>query len=308
MLESREKDLNEREENLKRRVELFEEKYPQMGRDSDVLHLNVGGSTNFAVLRRTLTHFENSMLATRFSGRWDDSLEKDKDGNFFVDQDPEVFVLLLNFLRQCDQNKRHNIKIQPPHPTFAFCSMLEYYDLMCSVYPQEWRTVWFGMDADPAIITKQRSDNNSVTIYTGEVFGGFKLELQKGCPTKPIDATSFTVAFDRGSVGQVGWMDNYVCRGGVGHWRKAFALDIDEQAFFLDGCPMAVTGKQFLEVSSAENPVIVHCAYDLLTKTYSIRIHGTEPEIVATHRETKAMIPCISFKGQVTISNLTYAY
>ena len=27
-----------------------------------------------------------SMLASRFSGRWDDGLEKDKHGNFFIDK------------------------------------------------------------------------------------------------------------------------------------------------------------------------------------------------------------------------------
>jgi hypothetical protein len=80
--QSREKELQEREESLNKRQKLFDERFPQAGKDSDVLHLNVGGSTNIAVLRRTLTHFENSMLASRFSGRWDDSIEKDKDGNF----------------------------------------------------------------------------------------------------------------------------------------------------------------------------------------------------------------------------------
>jgi hypothetical protein len=38
------------------------------------------------VLCRTLTSVEGSMLAAKFSGRWDDSLEKDADGNFFIDQ------------------------------------------------------------------------------------------------------------------------------------------------------------------------------------------------------------------------------
>ena len=52
---------------------------------SEVLHLNVGGDLT-AVLRRTLTSVEGSMLASRFSGRWDDSLERDRDGNFFIDQ------------------------------------------------------------------------------------------------------------------------------------------------------------------------------------------------------------------------------
>ena len=52
---------------------------------SEVLHLNVGGDLT-AVLRRTLTSVEGSMLASRFSGRWDNSLERDRDGNFFIDQ------------------------------------------------------------------------------------------------------------------------------------------------------------------------------------------------------------------------------
>ena len=79
LFESREKSLQDREESLARRQKLFDEQHPQAGNGSDVIHLNVGGSTNIAVLRRTLTHFENSMLASRFSGRWDDSM----DGNFF---------------------------------------------------------------------------------------------------------------------------------------------------------------------------------------------------------------------------------
>ena len=54
----------------------------------DVLHLNIGGNLT-AVLRRTLTSVEGSMLASRFSGRWDESLEKDRNGNFFIDQ-PET--------------------------------------------------------------------------------------------------------------------------------------------------------------------------------------------------------------------------
>mgnify|MGYP002783603065 CR=1 FL=1 len=123
LLTARETSLKEREASLDRRLKLFEEQYPQAGKDSDVLHLNVGGSTNIAVLRRTLTHFENSMLASRFSGRWDDSLEKDKDGNFFIDQDPAVFVPLLNYLRLCDQKKRNDTKIKPAIPTFDFCSI-----------------------------------------------------------------------------------------------------------------------------------------------------------------------------------------
>ena len=37
------------------------------------------------------------MLAAKFSGRWDDSFEKDRDGNIFVDQNPENFLRPTTF-------------------------------------------------------------------------------------------------------------------------------------------------------------------------------------------------------------------
>ena len=106
---------------------------------SDVIHLNVGGCTKVAVLRRTLTSFD-SMLATRFSGRWDDSIEKDRDGNFFIDQPPELFVPLLNYLRA----KMVETPRAPPvvSPLFhvaeeekGFFRIVEYYGLTSTVYP-----------------------------------------------------------------------------------------------------------------------------------------------------------------------------
>jgi len=68
------------------------------GDPTDVLRLNVGG-TVLQVFRRTLTIMEGSKLASKFSGRWDHSLERDDQGNIFIDQDIRIFVPLLNFLR-----------------------------------------------------------------------------------------------------------------------------------------------------------------------------------------------------------------
>ena len=48
---------------------------PNLETSSDVLTLNVGGVC-MSVLRHTLNTVEGSMLAARFSGRWDDSLDK----------------------------------------------------------------------------------------------------------------------------------------------------------------------------------------------------------------------------------------
>lgn len=146
---------------MAKRIKLFEETYPQAGKDSDVLHLNVGGSTNVAVLRRTLTHFENSMLAARFSGHWDDTLERDTNGVFLIEQDPKVFLSLLNYLRQCDQKMRNEMKIQPPPATSEFCNMFEYYGL---VYPQECFRV--SGTYKGIFMTRERTINDSITICT----------------------------------------------------------------------------------------------------------------------------------------------
>ena len=35
------------------------------------------------------------MLATKFSGRWDESLDKDADGAFFIDQPAKLMILNL---------------------------------------------------------------------------------------------------------------------------------------------------------------------------------------------------------------------
>ena len=153
---------------LEKRHQLLENEYPHVGKDSDVLHLNVCGSITISVLRRTLTHFEHSMLASRFSGRWDDSLAKDEDGRYFIDQDPNVFVPLVNYLRQQDHKTREDLVVPPPRPTADFCSMLEYYGLMSSVYPQEWHRVW-GTRKGVVMTKESTSYGCSITIWSQNI-------------------------------------------------------------------------------------------------------------------------------------------
>ena len=69
--------------------------------DDDVLSLNVGG-THLDVCRGTLTCMP-SLLATKYSGEWDDSLIRDASGRFFVDEEPELFVSVVNYLRDVNR-------------------------------------------------------------------------------------------------------------------------------------------------------------------------------------------------------------
>jgi len=114
---------------------------PSFQQPSDVLHLNVGGTLT-AVLRRTLTSIEGSMLASRFSGRWDDSLEKDRDGNFFIDQPIELFQPMIDYLRA----RASETALAPPvtSPEFDnvrrlkdFVRMVEYFGMTPGIYPTE---------------------------------------------------------------------------------------------------------------------------------------------------------------------------
>ena len=56
--------------------------------DDDMIHLNVGGQ-KFTTKRSTLCQVEGSLLASMFSGRWEDGLERDQDGAVFFDFSPQ---------------------------------------------------------------------------------------------------------------------------------------------------------------------------------------------------------------------------
>ncbi|CAF0933001.1 unnamed protein product [Rotaria sordida] len=65
---------------------------------SPIVNLNVGGET-MSTSRATLTVAEGSLLATMFSGKWEDKLMKDTNGRIFLDYDPVLFKFILNQLR-----------------------------------------------------------------------------------------------------------------------------------------------------------------------------------------------------------------
>jgi len=159
-MKRRQEDLERREVELEKSIKAFEREKRVFGAKSatenddeetdgvspkatDVLHLNVGG-TVIAVYRKTITQIEGSTLAAMFSGRWDSSIEKDKDGNFFIDQSPDIFLPLIDFLR----DKLCEMPSGPPAESpdaslfgssqnrfFAFQRMVDFYGLTPGVFP-----------------------------------------------------------------------------------------------------------------------------------------------------------------------------
>ncbi|CAB3980897.1 Chaperone dnaK2 [Paramuricea clavata] len=107
--------------------------------DSDIIHLNVGGH-KLTTKRSTLCQVEGSLLASMFSGRWEDSLERDQDGAVFFDFNPQCFVLILDYLRA---KKIATPENPAPLPKVAedqakyFNNLLEYLGLSDEIVPAE---------------------------------------------------------------------------------------------------------------------------------------------------------------------------
>ena len=98
-LDQREAKLKEREIALQKAIDELEleKKLMAGGTREEVVKVNVGGTT-IMVKRSTLCQCKSSLLAAHFSGRWDDNVDMVGDA-FFIDQDPKLFLGLVNFLR-----------------------------------------------------------------------------------------------------------------------------------------------------------------------------------------------------------------
>ena len=107
--------------------------------DNDIIELNVGGH-KLTTKRSTLCQVEGSLLASMFSGRWEDSLERDKDGAIFFDFNPQYFLVILEYLRA---KKIATPENPAPLPKVAedqaksFNNLLEYLGLSDEIVPAE---------------------------------------------------------------------------------------------------------------------------------------------------------------------------
>ena len=96
-------DIIEKErEKMKAEVEAYNAEKERMEtvsvRDDDIIHLNVSG-LKLTTNRSTLCQVEGSLLASMFSGRWEDRVKRDQDGAVFFDVNPQHFTVILDYLR-----------------------------------------------------------------------------------------------------------------------------------------------------------------------------------------------------------------
>ena len=100
-------------------------------KDDDIINLNVGGK-KITTKRSTLCQVKGSLLASMFSGRWEDSLSRDENGRIFFDWNPQHFILILEYLRgktiATPKNPSPLPKI-PEDQTKTFQNLVEYLGL-----------------------------------------------------------------------------------------------------------------------------------------------------------------------------------
>ena len=102
-------------------------------RRSDVLTLNLGGERVVQRRRSTLCVAEDSFLAARFSGRWEQELDRDEEGRYFINYSPELFLPLLDYL---SARETEGPGVQLPLPTGPesqrpqFQAMLKYFGIL----------------------------------------------------------------------------------------------------------------------------------------------------------------------------------
>ncbi|XP_012275809.1 BTB/POZ domain-containing protein KCTD3 isoform X2 [Orussus abietinus] len=70
----------------------------------DIVHLNVGG-TRFSTSRQTLTWIPDSFFTALLSNRI--ASRRDENGALFIDRDPKMFSIILNYLRTRDIDLRN---------------------------------------------------------------------------------------------------------------------------------------------------------------------------------------------------------
>ena len=312
LLAQREKELEEREEEVKRLKKSLEKDYPNLGTSNDVLRLNVGG-TRIDVLRRTLTQIEDSMLESRFSGRWDDSLEKDADGNFFIDQPPELFIPLINYLRAKAIETPLTRKAELPvvrnsKEVNDFRRMVDYYGLTLGLYP----------------VGLYRVQSATKESFIGRIVPGYKIESEEWATyyiaplnngTRYVHSYEVTLLGQSSTV-QIGWIsktetgfiDYFASESGrgVGYGTASHSLDCVKNAIITNGASSDLLGGELGAIKEgsvirSENKgnhwyINRHLVASATEKCDNI----LEIKIVA--KNEASFVPCISIKGSCAIS------
>ena len=182
--------------------------------DSDVLILNIGGLRSVQTLRRTLTFVPGSFLASCFSGRWDKSIARDRDGNYFIDDDPAIFLLILDFLRDISRETTLSRRIEPPSfPNDPYLEQrlrlaVDHYGLEDAFYPFALHRVPPGVSG-PAVFMCESILNHQLSSLE-DSDGRYCVDLKRKDSRSPfqrqVNSFSLTLLDGEAGIVEVGWI------------------------------------------------------------------------------------------------------
>jgi len=156
------KELEEEENQLKIDREKFEEEkqISKMINPTDVFIFNVGGEIMMTT-RQTLTRIPKSIFSLVFNGRWEHKLQRDPEGNIFLDFNPILFRHLLDQLQIIETN------IHPPsQPSLVepFKKIIRKLGLQQSLSSEKKNVITFNVGGQT--ITNQRTTLTQVSNPT----------------------------------------------------------------------------------------------------------------------------------------------
>ena len=127
---------------------------------------------------------------TIFSGRWEESLTRDKDGNIFLDYDDELIKIIVNYLREKkieDPSDPVTCPIIPQDKTKSFQRLIQYFGLTEFLYPSSLHCFIFSRNNlvqhnGESFVTVTEDETNKIKlVYSRESdqhhCGAFSTEL-----------------------------------------------------------------------------------------------------------------------------------
>jgi hypothetical protein len=188
------------------------------------------------------------MLASRFSGRWDEGLEKDPEGRFFIDQPFSLFSPFLTYLRSMSNEHPLGPKLLPPRfdirvDRHDFMRMVEYYGCTRAVYRTEI-VILCGEETEIQISPFPEATAKA------EIWSTFWLILAEGHERKIVAFEIQVEKIDHFVVGWSRWVTNTQYERDA--WTKAgrdgYHIDLDCSANKIYGQGQSISLKAPIEV------------------------------------------------------------
>ena len=171
----------------------------------DIIHLNIGGQ-KFSTTRSTLCQVEGSLLATMFSGRWEDNLKRDENGAIFFDLNPRYFGLIMDYLRA---KKIATLENPPSFPKVPEDEAINFSTFVS----------YLGLSGEFLEVTETPEDNSEIPAsvrFSSDTFAlhGSRVTLQ--------EAGTVAQNSSHGGYEYVIGKNDY--KGGVVHWKLRLEL------------------------------------------------------------------------------------